>query len=81
MQMALHKDVLHKEKQRFEQSWRDEVDLLDGSKQFCEQFIDMVSEFHSMKQLHLGKIRPARHYINVDNPVTLSVLAANYRAG
>lgn len=74
--MARHTDVLQEDNQRLAHNWRDKVDLSNNHGQYRQQLIDMLSEFESMWDGHLGRISTAKHRIELSDPNTAPVLSA-----
>lgn len=79
--MARHTDALQEDSQQLTHNWPDEVDLSNNYGQYCQQFIDMLSEFEHMWDRHLGRINAAKHRIELNDRNTAPVHSTPYRAG
>lgn len=67
------------DEQRLEQDCRNKVKAAEGNVDYKNKFVEMISDFASMTDGHLGRIKLGKHRVELSQPKTKLIHSAPYR--
>lgn len=79
--MENHEEVTQKDETRLTEDRRNEITVPDKYKDHKVAFLQLLTEFENMWEGHLGRIKTARHQIELADSDIRPVYSAPYRVG